>query len=136
MNIIIDIERIGDYSKNISDLTAYRKNPMKDKAYNDELDKIEKNIRVIFMSTIDCFDDYDRDSALKLLDRYEWISKTCDNYISEFISGERKDLSKSDIASYALYFRWLKRINCHLRNILSTIVNPFDRIGFAPAVNQ
>lgn len=136
LNIVVDIERIGDYTKNISDLTAYRKSPMQDENYNKELNKIEKDIRVLFISTIDCLESYNNDSALKLLERHKWISKTCDQYITEFIKGERKDLSKSDIASYALYFRWLKRINCHLRNILTTIVNPFDRIGFSPAVNQ
>jgi hypothetical protein len=34
--------------------------------------------------------------------------------------------------SLAMYFRWLKRINSHLRNITTSVVNPFDRIGFEP----
>ena len=30
----------------------------------------------------------------------------------------------------ALYIRFLKRISAHLMNIASSVVNPFDRIGF------
>jgi hypothetical protein len=30
----------------------------------------------------------------------------------------------------ALYVRFLKRVGAHLQNILSSVVNPFDRIGF------
>ncbi len=136
LNIVVDIERIGDYAKNISDLTAYRNYPMKEKGYSEDLDKIEKAIKGVFESTIDCLGDYDSDSVLKILNKYDWINGTCETFISELVKGERKNLSKSDVASYALYFRWLKRINGHLRNILTTIVNPFDKIGFAPAVNQ
>jgi hypothetical protein len=29
-----------------------------------------------------------------------------------------------------LYLRYLKRVSAHLKNIASSVVNPFDRIGF------
>jgi hypothetical protein len=32
----------------------------------------------------------------------------------------------------ALYFRQLKRINSHLGDVATAVVNPFDRIGFKP----
>ena len=35
-------------------------------------------------------------------------------------------------AAMALYVRYLKRINSHLRNIASSVVNPFDHISFNP----
>jgi len=37
-----------------------------------------------------------------------------------------------DAAAMALYIRFLKRVNSHLRNITTSVVNPFDRIGFNP----
>jgi len=45
---------------------------------------------------------------------------------------EDKNIPPGDAAALALYIRWLKRINSHLRNITTSIVNPFDRIGFEP----
>ena len=43
-----------------------------------------------------------------------------------------KSLTTTAAATLALYIRWLKRINAHLRNITTSIVNPFDLIGFKP----
>ncbi len=131
LNIVVDIERIGDYTKNISDLVFYRELPLQDSLFEKPLDKIEKGIRKVFQATLDSLENYDSEKAIKLLDEYGWINSTCEENISLLVKGECKRLSKSDIASFALYFRWLKRINAHLRNILTTIVNPFDKIGFA-----
>ena len=33
-------------------------------------------------------------------------------------------------ASVALYARYLKRIGAHLKNITSSVVNPFESIGY------
>ena len=40
------------------------------------------------------------------------------------------DLVCNEAVSTALYVRFLKRISAHLMNIASSVVNPFDRIGF------
>jgi len=50
----------------------------------------------------------------------------------DMIKEEDKNIPCGDAISLGLYFRWLKRINSHLRNITTSIVNPFDRIGFEP----
>ena len=36
----------------------------------------------------------------------------------------------NEAVTTALYVRFLKRISAHLMNIASSVVNPFDRIGF------
>ena len=43
-----------------------------------------------------------------------------------------KELLPGDAVTLAMYIRWLKRINSHLRNITTSVVNPFDQIGFKP----
>ena len=67
-----------------------------------------------------------------MLDQYNWVNKTCDNAVVGLVKEEDKEISSGDAVSLALYFRWLKRINSHLRNITTSVVNPFDRIGFRP----
>ena len=37
-----------------------------------------------------------------------------------------------DAVIMALTVRFLKRISAHLSNLASSVVNPFDRIGFKP----
>jgi hypothetical protein len=48
------------------------------------------------------------------------------------VKEEDKSIRPGDAVSLGLYFRWLKRINSHLRNIVTSVVNPFDKIGFKP----
>jgi len=60
------------------------------------------------------------------------FSRLCDRCLFALVKEEDKTVRAGDAASLALYFRWLKRINSHLRNITTSVVNPFDRIGFEP----
>ena len=46
------------------------------------------------------------------------------------ISGKDDSLCASQAASVVLYSRYLKRIAAHSRNLISSIVNPFERIGY------
>ena len=39
-------------------------------------------------------------------------------------------MSSGDAVAVALYVRYLKRVAAHLLNILSSVVNPFERIGY------
>jgi phosphate uptake regulator len=50
--------------------------------------------------------------------------------VSDMITNEDKNISHSAAVSLAMYARYLKRINAHLTNIASAVVNPFPRIGF------
>ena len=45
------------------------------------------------------------------------------------ISGD-PNLAVTEAVSTALYARYLKRISAHMMNVASSMVNPFDRIGF------
>ena len=74
----------------------------------------------------------DAEAGQRLLKTYEWVSRLCDRCLFALVKEEDKTVRAGDAASLALYFRWLKRINSHLRNITTSVVNPFDRIGFEP----
>ncbi len=50
--------------------------------------------------------------------------------VSDQILKPDNNLTTADAVCLALYARYLKRINAHLTNIASAIVNPFPRIGF------
>ena len=54
----------------------------------------------------------------------------CDELLETLSKTEVPSLNSPESVSLALYVRYLKRITAHLRNILSGIVNPFERIGF------
>jgi hypothetical protein len=59
-----------------------------------------------------------------------WMLKKCDEIMNDLIKGGDPALSSSDAVSTAIYARFLKRIAAHLINLLSSVVNPFERVGF------
>ena len=136
VSIIIDIERIGDYTKNIVDLAMLHPAKLKGGAFEDDLEEIERAVKDNFVRTRKCIEKSQAKCALQLLNEYEWVSKACDKALQGLVEEKDKDLPSSEAVSVALYIRWLKRINAHLRNITTSVVNPFDRIGYQPEEDQ
>lgn len=133
VSIIIDIERLGDYTKNIVDLIGFRKGQTLHGLYlEDELTRIETAIKQNFEKTKECLESSHSDKAITTLSELEWVAEACEKSLKSLVKGVDSNLSSGDSASLAVYFRYLKRIHAHLRNITTSIVNPFDRIGFKP----
>jgi phosphate uptake regulator len=59
-----------------------------------------------------------------------WIARKADDIVSSLIEKDETSMPARDAVATALYVRYLKRISAHLMNIASSIVNPFERIGF------
>jgi phosphate uptake regulator len=132
VSIVIDIERIGDYTKNIVDLALVHPQKLDGGIFESSLTKVENAVKDNFIRTKLCIESSDPSAAMKLLKDYEWVNPECDERTMALIQGKDEKLACGDSATLALYFRWLKRINSHLRNITTSVVNPFDRIGFNP----
>ena len=131
VDMVVDIERIGDYCKNISDLTLMKESSINFGELSDEISKIEEEVKSRFSSTIEVIENQDEDLAFTLQDRYrKAISTVSDNIVSDIVSGKTKLGSQSKSAALVLYVRYLKRIGAHLKNITSTVVNAYDRIGY------
>ncbi len=131
INMVVDIERIGDYCKNISDLTLMREGPMNFGELSNEIKSIEEEVESRFTKTIKAIQDQDDALADELLKSYKkMITKVSDDIVKNVASGKIQFKDSSQGASIVLYARYLKRIGAHLKNITSTIVNPYDRIGY------
>jgi phosphate uptake regulator len=136
VSIIIDIERIGDYTKNMVDLARNHPTRLLGGTYEEELQRVETAVKDNFVRTRSCIESSDADAALKLLKDYEWVNRACDNILMDLVSEKDKEIRSGEAVSLSLYYRWLKRINSHLRNITTSVVNPFDRIGYRPKNNS
>ncbi len=132
VSIIIDIERIGDYTKNIVELALNHPGKLHGAKYEEDLQRVEAAVEENLAKTKSCFKSCDEASALELLKKYDWVNPVCDERLMELVKEEDNSIRPGDAVSLALYFRWLKRINSHLRNVITSVVNPFDRIGFKP----
>ena len=131
VDMVVDIERIGDYCKNISDLTLMQKAPFDFGELKEEIAAMESEVRSRFSTTIQVIENQDEDLARTLNDKYKKrVSSVSDKIVSSIVSGDVKLDSQSKSASLVLYARYLKRIGAHLKNITSTVVNAYDRIGY------
>lgn len=130
--VIIDVERIGDYIKNIVELAEMHPMELKADEIKKVLEDLEAKIKKLFLEVPTCLEHGDEDLALDLYMSTRAVGTSCDDYIRKIITKEISDLTVESAAVLVLYFRYLKRINAHLRNIVSSVINPFDRIGYEP----
>jgi phosphate uptake regulator len=130
VSIVIDVERIGDYTKNIVDLAALHEEPLDGHQYEDSLKQIEGYVEDHFEHIIPVLEDQNKEIGRRIMQVEEKIGKQAEEIVSAFLKEEHPNISSRDAVAIAMYARYLKRINAHLTNIASAIVNPFPRIGF------
>jgi len=132
ISIIIDIERIGDYAKNMVELALDHPGKLHGGDFEETITRIEEALKDNFVQTKKCFKEADAKSALELLKKYAWVNDACDEIVTDVVKEKDRSIGPGSAAALVLYTRWLKRINSHLRNITTSVVNPVDRIGFQP----
>ena len=72
-----------------------------------------------------------RNSGTAIMTGYkEGLATACEGITMDLVSGKAADLAPKDAAVVSLYSRYLKRIAAHSRNIVTSVVNPFHRIGY------
>lgn len=131
ISIVIDIERIGDYSKNIYDLAVNHPMRLHGGPLEGDLTKVEKSTLEVFRGAVLAFEKGDVDAARTLMREYkEDVSTLCRNMERSLVTGEI-EMDSATATSLALYLRFLKRISAHSRNLASSVVNPLDRIGYS-----
>jgi phosphate transport system protein len=124
MSIIKDIERIGDYAKNIWDVAAALEDGGPDLSMMDPL--FARTIALV-SEIAEAYVSRDAERATALLNR-------CDEWLDEY-DANVDALMVSDAPStvgvpQALLNRHLKRITAHLMNVLTSVVMPFDRLDY------
>ena len=131
INMVVDIERIGDYCKNILDLAINHDQSIKSSEISEDLAMIEEEAKSRFEKTIQAFQAQDVEIAQSLMEGYkEQMTGKADEIVNGILKDELHFGSEARTASIALYTRYLKRIGAHLKNITTTLVNPFDAIGY------
>lgn len=130
VSIVIDVERIGDYTKNIYALATKNKKRLAGGKCEKTLSEIEAVVEKNMRQTIHILRTHDKEEARSVMKIEDETAKKSDKIVSDMITSKDETLSTGQAVSLAMYARYLKRINAHLTNISSAIVNPFPRIGF------
>lgn len=126
MSVAKDIERIGDYCKNIWNL-AQMGIDFSNGEDRDELMGHRQDVKVLLKDSLDAFGEQDMEKVHDLVPRIKEDTVHYDNHLVEFVNS---DLPGRIAAPRALWYRYLKRISAHLSNVLTSVVMPVDRIDF------
>ena len=126
MNMIKDIERIGDYNKNIFDLAE------EGVSFTDssELETIlslrdEVSSRISLMGEILSVRDEER--ARTYIERGDEMRKDFDRRVNELLHSTEAAVTA---VPKALLFRFLKRVSAHSSNVVSAVVMPVDQLDY------
>ena len=126
MSVAKDIERIGDYCKNIWDLAHLGINLGADPD-TSELKERAAEVAEILRSGSTAFVEQDHKAVHEMIPRIWAMGKHFDVEVSKYV---KSDEPGHFAAPRALLFRHMKRIGSHLSNVLSSVVMPVDRLDF------
>jgi len=129
IGIVIDLERIGDYTTNIAELAQAVCQRLVVGELEEELQDIEKKISTDFDTVSHAFENYDKESAQSVASKT--VPRQCDALLDKLMK-EDLGLSPQNAVISALYIRYLKRVASHLINVATTLVQPFDKVRFMP----
>lgn len=126
MSVVKDVERIGDYAKNIFDVAAQGVD-LSEAADRDALTAYRDRISSMISEASAIFVDDDRDAANRFIREADGLLDEFDEHVSELILTEREG---KEAVPRALLYRYYKRIVAHLMNLLSAVVVPLDRLDY------
>ncbi len=122
------VERIGDYAKNIEELARYYRRPLRDTRAAAPLVETTGTIGANMVRTRKAFAEEDEELAVEIILSHREIRRICDSFVEEMFA--REDVAKDDALVCVIYARYLKRISAGLKNVCTSVVVPFDRIGY------
>ena len=130
ISVVISIERIGDYTKNIVELALNHPSRLSCGPFEETVRRIETSVKTMMGLLLEALPANDEAKAREIMSEHWWIAKRCDEIVGDLIQKDVPELPGREAVTTSLYVRYLKRISAHLMDIASSLANPFDRIGF------
>ncbi len=127
MSVVKDVERLGDYAKNLSELADFCPEKLPEDQVVNELHSIRMWVDETFQTAAEVFATSDREKALELIRAGRDITHRCDELIDR-IAHAKYDTSTT--TALVLAVRYYKRVGGHLLNILSSVVMPLHKVDY------
>lgn len=126
MSVVKDVERVGDYAKNVYDLAKYGAD-FSEAPDSDQLEHYRDAVGSLIDEAADVFESRDVERAEQLINKADGF---LDEYDALVKDAYRSDGSASHAVARALYYRFLKRITAHVMNLMTSLVLPLDRLDY------
>jgi phosphate uptake regulator len=127
VSLVKDVERIGDYAKNLAEIDDLRNGPLAEDDITLELQEIRRNVEGSFSALSAVFHSSDRERAIELIRQGRDAAHRCDALLARIA---RSDYDARTATALALGTRYYKRIGGHVLNVLSSIVMPIHKIDY------
>ena len=123
-SIVQDAERIGDFARGLADIAALAKSP-REGPFADQLRALAERVRPLFEQCEEAFREDDVEKSRILEATHRALKAELISYVKKIAESE---LSADMALVYGTTATMLRRISSHLSNIVSTVIQPFDRI--------
>jgi phosphate transport system protein len=125
-SIVKDAERVGDYAKNLYDLVRYGAD-FADVPDRAELEGYRDAVGSLILEAVSVFEAIDTERAQALISKADGFLDQYDSHVKAQFSS---DAAHPAPVARALYYRFLKRTTAHVMNVLTSLVQPLDRLDY------
>lgn len=126
MSVVKDVERVGDYAKNIYDLVKYGAD-FEGAPDEAELVGYRNAVAELILHAAQVFDTRDSERAAVLIAKADGFLDDYDRHVRLAYGREGP---AAEAVSRALYYRYLKRITAHVMNLMTSLTMPIDRLDY------
>jgi phosphate uptake regulator len=127
MSLVKDVERMGDYAKNILELADLGPDQFPDDEAIQELKSIRLGVEELFKAALELLSSSESDRALLLIREGRKIAQRSDVLIEKVA---RANYDASTTTALVLGTRYYKRIGGHLLNVISSVVMPLHKVDY------
>jgi phosphate uptake regulator len=127
MSVVKDAERLGDYSKNLYEVSQLLAEPIDCELFSEYFDEHDKKILALFQQTKKAFIEADEEQARSAWQHEKTITKGCDKIVERLA---QSNLTVNQAVCFTLVARHFKRITAHLANIATSVVLPLSDLDY------
>ncbi len=127
LSLVKDVERIGDYAKNLAEVREIHPAQLPEDDILAELREIRTGVERAFAVAAEVFAASDRERALELLQHGQELRHRSDVLIERIAAGTHDARTTT---AFILGTRYYKRIGAHVLNVLSSVVMPLHKLDY------
>ena len=127
MSLIKDVERLGDYAKNLTELRDFFDGPFPDSLEGTELQLVRKTTDAAFDAVRAVLDGADHNAAMDRIRQLKDAGRRCDNAIPAIA---RSAATTEQAVVLTATARHYKRIGGHLLNLFTSVVMPLHKVDY------
>lgn len=123
-----DVERAGDYCKNLLGVTSMYNGDVTESKYMGDLREMVDQVAATFAKTRKAFAESNQVLGQEVIVEETRFARRSDAMVERIANDD--ELNSNQAVCLALAFRFLKRVNAHLGNVASSVVMPLHKIDY------